>query len=67
MKRRTIEEVHDRGIENRKFAKFIDMVIAEGYEIPNIRETNVMFKFKMNLKTQKKLDEMFKKKEKELK
>lgn len=83
MKRRTIEEVHDRDIGHRKFAKFIDMAIAEGYKITNIRETNVMFKFdmdgyqmdfdkdmsietkyqfefcKMNLKTQKKLDEMW--------
>jgi hypothetical protein len=69
MKKRTIEEVHDRDIGHRKFARFIDKAIAEGYEITNIRETNVMFKFdmdgyqmdfdKMNFKTQKKLDEMW--------
>jgi len=48
MKLRTIEELHDKEIGHRKFAKVCDLVLEEGYQITEIKEYNEQFKFKIN-------------------
>ena len=48
MKRRTIEEIHDKEIGHKKFAWFVDTAIEKGYKITNIREYNEKFKFEMD-------------------
>lgn len=48
MKQRTIEELHDKYIGHRKFAKVIDLLINSHYQITDIKEYNEQFKFKVN-------------------
>jgi len=48
MKIRTIEELHDKHIGHRKFAKVVDLFIERGYEVCDIREYNEKFKFTVN-------------------
>lgn len=48
MKRRTIEDIHDKDIGHKKFAWFIDTAIEKGYKITDIKEYYEKFKFKMN-------------------
>ena len=48
MKKRTIEEIHDKEIGHKKFAWFVDTAIDNGYKITDIKEYNEKFKFKMN-------------------
>ena len=48
MKNRTIEELHDKHIGHRKFAKICDLLIEKGYSITDIKEYNEQFKFKVN-------------------
>lgn len=44
-KERTIEELHDREIGHRKFAKVCDMLIGQSHEVTNIVEYYEKFKF----------------------
>lgn len=48
MKERTIEELHDKEIGHRKFAKVCDLLIQKGYRITNIKEFNEKFKFEVD-------------------
>ena len=48
MKERTIEEIHDKEIGHRKFAKFVDLATEKGHTITNIKEFNEKFKFEMD-------------------
>ena len=48
MKKRTIEEIHDKYIGHKKFAWFVDTAIEKGHTITDIREFNEKFKFKFN-------------------
>lgn len=48
MKTRTIEELHDKDIGHRKFAKIVDGLIANHHEISDIKEFNEKFKFKID-------------------
>ena len=48
MKKRTIEEIHDREIGCSKFAKALDRLINSGYTITDIEEYNEKFKFKVD-------------------
>ena len=48
MKNRTIEEIHDKEIGHSKFARFLDMAMAKGYNVTNIKEYNEKFKFQFN-------------------
>lgn len=48
MKKRTIEELHDKYIGHRKFAAIVDGLIERGYNITDIKEYNEQFKFKAN-------------------
>jgi len=48
MKTRTIEELHDKDIGHRKMAKTVDYLVANGYEVTDIKEYNEQFKFKVN-------------------
>ncbi len=50
MKNRTIEELHDKHVGHKKFAKICDLLTQEGYVITDIREYNKFFKFKVNNK-----------------
>lgn len=45
MKKRTIHELHDKEIGNRKFAKVCDLLIADGHTVENIKEYYEKFKF----------------------
>lgn len=47
MKIRTIEELHDREIGHRKFAKVVDLLIVN-HKITDIKEYNEKFKFKVD-------------------
>lgn len=48
MKVRTIEELHDPKIGHRKFAKIVDLLIAKGHKVTEIKEYNEQFKFKVD-------------------
>ena len=48
MKTRTIEELHDKYIGHRKFAKICDLLIEKGYKITDIKEYNEQFTFKVD-------------------
>lgn len=48
MKNRTIEDIHDKEIGNKKFAWFVDTVIKEGHTITKIKEFNERFKFELD-------------------
>ena len=48
MKKRTIEEIHDKEIGHKKFAWFVDTAIADGHTITNIREFYEKFKFNLD-------------------
>lgn len=48
MKKRTIEEIHDKEIGHKKFSLFVDEAIERGHKITNIREYNEKFKFDMD-------------------
>ena len=48
MKKRTVEEIHDKYVGHKKFAWFVDTAIEKGYTITDIREFNEKFKFKFN-------------------
>lgn len=48
MKQRTIEELHDKDIGHRKFAKVVDLLIKNHYQITDIKEYNEKFKFNVN-------------------
>lgn len=48
MKNRTIEELHDKRIGHKKFAKICDLLIEAGYQVTDIKEFNEQFKFKCN-------------------
>lgn len=48
MKKRTIEDIHDRNIGHRKFAWFVDTAIGKGYQITDIKEYYGKYKFRMN-------------------
>ena len=45
MQVRTIEDLHDKHIGHKKFAKIVDILEADGYPVKNIREFNEKFKF----------------------
>lgn len=45
MKKRTLEELHDREIGHRKFAKVCDLLIEQGYSINDIKEYYEKFTF----------------------
>ena len=47
---RTIEELHDKEIGHRKFAKVVDLLIEEGYEITDIKEGYEKFNFLIDKK-----------------
>ena len=42
---RTIEEIHSKEVGHPRFAKFIDMMKEENYEITNIKEYYERFEF----------------------
>ena len=48
MKRRTIEELHDKHTDHRKFATVCDILTEKGYQINDIREFYEKFKFSIN-------------------
>jgi len=48
MKKRTIEDIHDKETGHKKFAWFVDEAIERGHKITNIREYNEKFKFDMD-------------------
>lgn len=48
MKVRTIEDIFDKEIGNRKFANFIKLANADNVEISDIQETYEYYKFKFN-------------------
>lgn len=48
MKTRTIEELHDKYIGNKKFAKICDLLIDKGFKVTDIKEYNEQFKFCVN-------------------
>ena len=48
LKNRTIEELHDKYVGHRKFAKVCDLLIKKGYSVTEIKEYNEQFKFKVN-------------------
>lgn len=48
MKKRTIEELHDKYIGHKKFAKICDLIIAQDHEVTDIREYNEKFKFEVD-------------------
>lgn len=48
MKVRTIEELHDKEIGHRKFAKVCDVLIANGHKVSNIKEYYEKFKFDLD-------------------
>ena len=48
MKQRTIEELHDKYIGHRKFAKIVDGLIENGHTVTDIKEYNEHFKFKVD-------------------
>ena len=45
---KAIEELHDKDVEHRKFAKVCDLLIEKGYRISNIKEFNEKFKFELD-------------------
>ena len=45
MKKRTLEELHDKEIGHRKFAKVCDLLIEQGYKITEIKEYYEKFVF----------------------
>ena len=45
MKNRTIEEIHDKHIGHKQFAKFVDLAIERGHQINEIKEYYEKFKF----------------------
>ena len=45
MKLRTIEELHDKHIGHKKFAKICDLLVEKGYKVENIKEYYEQFKF----------------------
>lgn len=45
MKNRTIEELHDKYVGHKKFAKVCDLLVQQGHNVTNIREYNEKFKF----------------------
>lgn len=47
---RTIEELHDSKVGHRKFAKVVDLLIEEGYEVTNIKEGYEKFNFLIDKK-----------------
>ena len=48
MKKRTVEDVHNKYYGHKKFAWFLDTAIEKGHKITNIREFNEKFKFNFN-------------------
>ena len=48
MKNRTIEELHDKEIGHKKFAKVVDIMIERGHQVTDIREGYEKFKFTMD-------------------
>ena len=44
-KERTIQELHTKEFGNRKFAKIIDLLIEQGYEVSNIIEFYETYRF----------------------
>ena len=48
MKNRTIEELHDKDIGHRKFAKVCDLLIEKNHTVTNIKEFNEKFKFEVD-------------------
>lgn len=48
IKERTIEDIHDKHIGHKKFAKVVDIIIEKGYEITDIKESGTTFQFKIN-------------------
>ena len=48
MKVRTIEELHDKNVGHKKFAKVVDIAIANGHQISEIKEYNEKFNFVMD-------------------
>lgn len=48
MKVRTIEELHDKKIGHKKFAKIVDILIEKEHSITDIKEYNEKFKFKVD-------------------
>lgn len=48
MKVRTIEELHDREIGHKKFAKVCDLLIKKGFKISDIKEYNEKFTYQIN-------------------
>ena len=45
MKKRTLEELHDKEIGHRKFAKVCDLLIEQGHKITEIKEYYEKFDF----------------------
>lgn len=45
MKQRTIQDLHNKEIGNRKFAKVCDLLIADGHTVENIKEYYEKYKF----------------------
>ncbi len=45
MKKRTIEELHDKEIGHRKFAKVCDLLVEQGHKVENIVEFYEKFRF----------------------
>ena len=48
IKERTIEDIHDKYIGHKKFAKVIDIIMEKGYEITDIKESGTTFQFRIN-------------------
>ena len=48
MKNRTIEELHDKKVGHKKFAKIVDELIERNYKVTNIKEYFEKFKFEVD-------------------
>lgn len=48
MQKRTLEDLHDRDIGHRKFAKVCDLLTQKGYKITNIKEYYEKFTYFVN-------------------
>ena len=48
IKERTIEDLHDKYIGHKQFAKVVDIIVEKGYEVTDIKESGSTFQFKIN-------------------
>ena len=48
MQVRTVEDLHDKHIGHRRFAKVVDELLARGHEVKDIKEYYETFKFQVD-------------------